>query len=203
MILIIAILTGCIDSNTPRSDQQVQSSQKDEGQISQVTPAATGIPSSTVKQGDVPNIYDIYGNKVNPNDIIVVSRMPISYAPLRLVREGIIDIEVKYNDIDIIGSPDEITKVNKIPDPSIKQTFLRVRFYDETGKVMMFKPSKFESQQELIDHPADADLSYPKTRKLYEPASVDIGGIKEWEFFIYFVDINKIPTPVPQKTINI
>ena len=201
LIASIIFISGCT------SEEKTDISTEDERQISQQMPVETDIPLSNVKQGDVPDIYDIWGNKVNPKDIIVVSKMAVGFTeppnrvpPVRLVREGLIDIEVDFKGIDMLF-PFEVTKVNKIPDRSKKLTFLRARLYDQKGNVMMcIKPLSSEK----IDHPPDVQLAY--SGMSYSFCDVDhenLGQIKEWEFFIYFVDINMLPTPEPQKTVNI
>lgn len=202
LIIIIAIFAGCIGSNT-KPDEQVQSTQEGNGQISQTSTIGTGAQSSN-KQGNVPDIYDIYGNKVNSNDIISVSKTPVqSGESLRLVREGLIDIEVVFNQLGMIGSPVEVRKVNKIPDPLKKQTFVRVRLFDDKGNIVMFSPSsKYDTNQEISDHPPDIMLT-ERGMGVVKGVESKYIAVKEWEFFIYFVDINKVPTPVPQKSINI
>jgi hypothetical protein len=112
--------------------------------------------------------------------------------PVRLVREGIIDIEVNPGGNEGFG----VEEVHKIPDSSKKLTFIRAKYYDKKGKVAIFKP---EFGGEEKDYYEVMVTNGGTSHEFYNAQDT----LDEVEFFIYFVDINKIPTPVPQKTIKI
>lgn len=190
LIMFIVLISGCTSSNKSLEEQQIQSSKEENGQIPKTTTFGTGTPSSTIKEGNGIDFYDNLGKKVNSDDIIHVSKMPIS--PVKLFREGLIDIEVKF--------PLRVVKVSKIPDISKKQTFLRVKLYDQKGNIIMFRNDRFDD--DIRDHPPDITFIRGNVPVYSGDYKTDIkeDNMKEWEFFIYFVDIKQDPTP---KTIDI
>lgn len=99
------------------------------------------------------NIRDIYNRQVNPEDVIIIGKIAntpsLLEQPPHLVRNDLLDIQTRF-----IASTQTISVfVNKIPDPSEKLTYLRVKLYDENGPVI------FNTEQGPRDYLQDMRLS--------------------------------------------
>ncbi len=184
VVAIIAVMAAVFMGSTPNSTSPGLGGPLTNGQQPVIGPTNP----SQVNAGQE-TIIDRYGNQVNQENIIDVGKIAVVSTleqPTHLVRNGLIDIQVNYrNDIKMV----EII-ATEIPNPNKKQTFARVKVFDDKGLVS-FKGENGQS----VDY-IEMQLGSKGASKTIFPEDVARpmkGYVKELAVLIYFVDTKSIP----------